>query len=124
VAASLVAENKVLSQPMVVDNYVTSALQEDHLSLATPAALKALQVIENSERVLALEYMAAGQALSFQKVQSLARGTQAALSLLREQVDVYSEDRILAPDIEAVTAIIRDEANIHRIETQAGITLR
>jgi histidine ammonia-lyase len=124
VAASLVAENKVLSQPMVVDNYVTSALQEDHLSLATPAALKALQVIENSERILALEYLAAGQALSFQKVQSLALGTQAALSLLREHVDVVSEDRILAPDIEAVTAIIQDEANILRIEVNAGLTLR
>jgi histidine ammonia-lyase len=123
VAASLVAENKVLSQPMVVDNYVTSALQEDHLSLATPAALKALQVIENSERILALEYLAAGQALSFHPPESLAQGTRTALALLREHVDVYAEDRILAPDIDAVTAIIQDEAGLRRIEAALGITL-
>ncbi|MRW89402.1 histidine ammonia-lyase [Duganella sp. FT80W] len=123
VAASLVAENKVLSQPMVVDNYVTSALQEDHLSLATPAALKALQVIENSERILALEYLTAGQALSFHPPAALAAGTRAALQLLREQVAVYSEDRILAPDIAAVTRIIQDNASLRRIETQLGIVL-
>jgi histidine ammonia-lyase len=123
VAASLVAENKVLSQPMVVDNYVTSALQEDHLSLATPAALKALQVIENSERILALEYLTAGQALSFHAPASLAAGTRAALALLRERVDVYVEDRILAPDIAAVTAIIQDEQGIRHIEALLGITL-
>ena len=118
VAASLVAENKVLSQPMVVDNYVTSALQEDHLSLATPAALKALQVIENSERILALEYLTAGQALSFHAPESLARGTRAALALLREHVEVYTEDRILAPDIAAVTAIIQSEEGIGRVEAR------
>jgi histidine ammonia-lyase len=108
VAASLVAENKVLSQPMVVDNYVTSALQEDHLSLAASRA-EGLQVIENSERILALEYLTAGQALSFHAPESLACGTRAALALLREHVDVYTEDRILAPDIAAVTAIIQGE---------------
>ena len=123
VAASLVAENKVLSQPMVVDNYVTSALQEDHLSLATPAALKALQVIENSERILALEYLTAGQALSFHAPASLATATRVALALLRERVDVYVDDRILAPDIAAATAIIQDQEGIRRIESLLGFAL-
>ncbi len=123
VAASLVAENKVLSQPMVVDNYVTSALQEDHLSLATPAALKTLQVIENVERVLALELLAAGQALEFYPAESLAPATRAALGVLREQVAVYATDRILAPDIESATQLIQGEEGIARVEALLGFAL-
>jgi histidine ammonia-lyase len=60
---------------MVVDNYVTSALQEDHLSLATPAALKALHVLDNVETVLAIECLTAAQALHFHPVDVLAAGT-------------------------------------------------
>lgn len=123
VAASLVAENKVLSQPMVVDNYVTSALQEDHLSLATPSALKTLQVIANAERVLALELLAAGQALQFYPLASLAPGTRAALALLREHVAPYTQDRMLAPDIEAATKLIQGDDGIHRIEALLDIRL-
>ncbi|CDG82395.1 HAL/PAL/TAL family ammonia-lyase [Janthinobacterium agaricidamnosum] len=123
VAASLVAENKVLSQAMVVDNYVTSALQEDHLSLATPAALKTLQVIANTERILALEYLAAGQALQFYPLASLAPGTRAALAVLREHVDAYTQDRILAPDIAAATTLIQRDDGIRRIEALLDIRL-
>ena len=123
VAASLVAENKVLSQPMVVDNYVTSGLQEDHLSLATPAALKALRVIDNVEHMLAIEYLAAAQALHFHPVASLAAGTRAALALLRERVAPYLKDRILTPDIEAAAALIRADDGITRIESLVGRTL-
>jgi histidine ammonia-lyase len=85
--------------------------------------LKALLVIENSERILALEYLTAGQALSFHPPAALAAGTRAALQLLREQVAVYSEDRILAPDIAAVTRIIQDDASLRRIEAKLGIVL-
>jgi hypothetical protein len=65
-----------------------------------------------------LEYLTAGQALSFHAPESLACGTRAALALLREHVDVYTEDRILAPDIAAVTAIIQGEEGIGRVEAQ------
>src|SRR5690606_15461539 len=64
-AASLAAENKLLAHPMVTDNYITSAQQEDHLSLGTPGALKCLDVIANTRKILAIEYLLAGQALEF-----------------------------------------------------------
>ncbi len=61
VAASLAGENRQLAQPAVVDNFVTSALQEDHLSLGTSAALELGRALENLRRILAIEYLLAAQ---------------------------------------------------------------
>jgi histidine ammonia-lyase len=65
VAASLCAENRQLAQPCVVDNYVTSALQEDHLSLGTGAALRLHKLLANVNQILAIEYLLAAQAFEF-----------------------------------------------------------
>ncbi|MBI3143755.1 MAG: histidine ammonia-lyase [Pseudogulbenkiania sp.] len=123
VAASLVAENKVLAHPMVVDNFVTSALQEDHLSLATPAALKALKVLDNVETVLAIEYLVAAQALHFFDPASLGGGSRAALDALRERIPPYTEDRVVAPDIVTAVGLLHDPALLKRIETAIGMAL-
>lgn len=123
VAVSLVAENKVLSHPMVVDNFVTSALQEDHLSLATPATLKALKVLDNVETVLAIEYLVAAQALHFFKREDLGVGCRMALQALREHIAPYTEDRVVAPDIAATLALLRDPALLARIEAELGFAL-
>lgn len=108
VAASLVSENKILAQPAVVDNYVTSALQEDHLSMGTTAVQKLLKIIANSTQVLAIEYLLAAQAFEFFDQQELATGTRAAWLLLRAQIPAYDEDRWLAPDVCAVSKIVRN----------------
>ena len=60
-AAALVSENKVLCHPASVDSLTTSAGQEDHVSMGGFAARKCLQVVENVERVLAIELLAACQ---------------------------------------------------------------
>jgi histidine ammonia-lyase len=123
VAASLVAENKVLSHPMVVDNFVTSALQEDHLSLGTPAVLKALQVLDRVETVLAIELLVAGQALDFLPASDLAAGTGRALQVLRANVPGYVEDRIVATDIEAAVRVLRDPKSLQCVEDAIGTLL-
>jgi histidine ammonia-lyase len=123
VAVSLVAENKVLSHPMVVDNFVTSALQEDHLSLATPATLKALKVLDNVETVLAIEYLVAAQALHFYQKEDLGHGIRAALAVIREHIPPYIEDRVVAPDIATTLRLLRDPAVLERIESELGFTL-
>lgn len=110
VAAALVGENRQLAQPAVVDNFVTSALQEDHLSLGTGAALKLLKVVENTTRVLAIEYLLAGQAFEFLKAQRFGTGTTAAWQRLRERVPPYDQDRWLAPDIESAAHLVRQPA--------------
>ncbi|MGM3226819.1 HAL/PAL/TAL family ammonia-lyase [Dickeya zeae] len=109
VAASLCGENRLLAQPAVVDNFVTSGLQEDHLSMGTPAALKLLKLTENVWHVLAIEYLLAAQALDFLGPDNAGVGTQRAWQLLRQQVGVWQEDRWLAPDIARAVAVLRHQ---------------
>ncbi|WP_374380762.1 histidine ammonia-lyase [Dongia sp.] len=101
-AASLAAENKLLAQPMVTDNYITSAQQEDHLSLGTPSALKCLQIAANTRHILAIEFLLAAQALEFYPGLKPGRGTGAAYGALRGEVPAYHRDRFLSPDIALV----------------------
>ena len=65
VAAALVSENKVLAHPASVDSIPTSAGQEDHVSMGNAAGLKALRVLDNAERALAIELLAGAQAVEF-----------------------------------------------------------
>lgn len=115
VAASLCGENRQLAQPCVVDNYVTSALQEDHLSLGTGAALRLHRAIANSTQILAIEYLLAAQAFEFLKVERFGEGTQRAWQLLRQKVAPYDQDRWLAPDIAASAAMLADESLLAEI---------
>ncbi len=107
VAASLCAENRQLAQPAVLDNYVTSGLQEDHLSLGTGAALKLLRLLNNLWQVLAIEYLLAAQALDFHGEAQLARGTGRALRALRAEVATWQEDRWLAPEIARAVKVLQ-----------------
>ena len=66
-AVSLVADNRRLAAPASLDGGVTSGLQEDHLSHATPGALKLLKIIDNAETILAIELLAASQAYELQR---------------------------------------------------------
>ena len=114
VAASLCAENRQLAQPAVVDNYVTSGLQEDHLSMGTNASLKLHRALENCTQILAIEYLLAAQAFEFLKEQRFGVGTDTAWRLLREHIPPYDQDRWLAPDIAASAALLKDPALLGR----------
>jgi histidine ammonia-lyase len=118
VAASLAAENKRLSQPAVADNFVTSAQQEDHISLGTPGALKALKVIDNTRRILAIEYLCAAQAIEFLPRLHLGKGTQAAYERLRSEIPSLETDRYLSPDIALIEDAMLQPAWLTGIEAQ------
>jgi len=107
VAASLCAQNRQLAQPAVLDNYVTSGLQEDHLSMGTNAALKLHRALENCTQILAIEYLLAAQAFEFLKEQRFGAGTDIAWKLLRERIPAYDQDRWLAPDIASAASILK-----------------
>lgn len=115
-AASLAAENKLLAQPMVTDNYITSAQQEDHLSLGTPAALKCLSVIGNARKILAIEFLLAAQGLEFYPGLKPGKGTGAAFAALRREIPAYDQDRFLAPDIALVDRRLGEAAWLATIE--------
>ena len=110
VAASLCSENKRFAIPAVTDNYVTSSLQEDHLSMGTTAVLKLLNVLENTNKILAIEYLCAAQACEFIEPNSMGKGVFKAWQLIRRSISPYNEDRWLAPEIEKSSMLIRNNA--------------
>lgn len=120
VAAALAGENRQLAQPAVVDNYVTSGLQEDHLSLGTSAALKLVRCIGNCQQILAIEYLLAAQAFEFLKQQRFGAGTTRAWELLREHVPPYDTDRWLAPDIARAASVIADRRALQNVGAAVG----
>ncbi len=99
-AAALVSENKVLAHPASVDSIPTSANKEDHVSMGTHAARKALQIVENAETVLAIELMCACQGLDLRKPLQPSKATKAVLQAFRENVPFWDKDRVMYPDIE------------------------
>jgi len=105
-AVSLVNENRRLSLPASLDGGITSALQEDHLSHATPASLKALTVIENAEAILGIELLAAAQAHEFRH-EGRAPGTERLYRQIRGIVPSYADDRPLADDMASSADLIR-----------------
>jgi histidine ammonia-lyase len=64
-AAGLVSENKVLAHPASVDSIPTSANSEDHNAMASVAARKLRTVVSNAQAVLAINLMAAAQAIDW-----------------------------------------------------------
>jgi histidine ammonia-lyase len=107
-AAALVSECKVLSHPASVDSIPTGASKEDHVSMGTSAARKARRVLRNVETVLAIELMCAAQALEFLKPLKPGAGVMEAYRVVRDRIPALGDDRVLAPDIESVTALVRE----------------
>lgn len=106
-AAALCAENRRLAAPAATDGGVTSGLQEDFLAHPTAAATKLLAIIDNAERILAIELMAAAQAHDFLTAKGKrAAGTQVLHAMVRARIAHYEDDRPLGTDIEALAALI------------------
>ncbi len=99
-AAALVSESKILAHPASVDSIPTSADKEDHVSMSPIAARKFAAVVENLERVLAIEILAAFQAMEFLRPLKTSRPLEALRRAFREVVAPWDCDRELAPDLE------------------------
>ncbi|RAP74792.1 histidine ammonia-lyase [Paenibacillus montanisoli] len=120
VAASLVAENKVLAHPISVDSIPTSAFQEDHVSMGTPAAIKAARVVSNSQKIIAVELLAATQAVEFHKPLRLGQGTGAMAEWIRSHIPAWLEDRVFYPDLHEIIAMVERADLVERLEEQIG----
>ncbi|GMG97054.1 histidine ammonia-lyase [Tepidimicrobium xylanilyticum] len=119
-AAALVSENKVLAHPASVDSIPSSANQEDHVSMGTIAARKAREIMKNVRRVLAMEIMAACQAIDLRGNKGLGVGTKPAYELVRQYVEKLEDDRPLYEDINKCEDIITDGKIIKSVEDAAG----
>lgn len=119
-AASLVSENKVLSHPASVDSIPSSANQEDHVSMGTIGARKLRKVIANVSNVLAIEYLAACQAVDLQSADMLSPATLAAYQVLRAKVPMMTNDRILYTDINQAAELVRSGELLQAATQVAG----
>lgn len=106
-AAALVSEAKVLAHPASVDSIPTGASKEDHVSMGLTSARKARQVVRNVETVLGIELMCAAQALEFLRPLRPGVGVMRAYERVRERIAPLERDRVLSPDIEAATELVR-----------------
>ncbi|GAB2626849.1 histidine ammonia-lyase [Novilysobacter erysipheiresistens] len=109
-AASLASENKTLAHPASVDSMPTSANQEDHVSMATFAARKAVDVALNVRRIVAIELLAAAQGIEFRRPLRSSDTLESVHALLRGAVAAYDQDRYFAPDIAAADQLIANGA--------------
>jgi histidine ammonia-lyase len=119
-AAALVSENKVLAHPASVDSIPTSAGFEDHVSMGVTAATKARECLRNVETVVAIEWLAAAQAIELRRPLRSSPALEAAREALRTAVPALGEDRALAPDIEAARTLVRDGALLRAAEAALG----
>ena len=106
-AAALASENKSMAHPASVDSLPTSANQEDHVSMATFAARRLGEMAENTSGIVAIELLAATQGIDLRRPLKTSPSLQRAHALVRARVPYYDHDRLLSPDIEATTALIR-----------------
>jgi len=105
-AAALVSENKVLAHPASVDSITTSGNKEDYVSMGMTAALKLKKIVANTCNVLAIEAIAAAQALDFLAPLKTAKRGQAAHAAIRAVCPPMDKDRAMSGDFARVAELI------------------
>jgi len=106
-AASIVSQSKLLCTPASADSIVSSNGQEDHVSMGANGATKLYKIVENLERVLAIELMNAAQAIEFRE-EKTSPFLQMILDSYREEVSFVEDDRYLHMDIMTTIDFLRN----------------
>ncbi len=126
VAASLVSENKVLAHPAAVDSIPTSENFEDHVSMGSITAYHALQIADNTSRIIASELFAAFQGVSVRLQQLgkscddfsiLGAGTAAIMQTLREAgIRPYATDEWFYEPLNVISELLRGEKLLNAVD--------
>jgi len=119
-AASLVSESKALAHPASIDSIPSSAGQEDHVSMGMTAARHARDCTQNAEVVVALEAMAAAQALDLRRPMEPAPATAAALATIREVIPFLEADRALKADLDYAIELVECGSLVEAVESAIG----
>ncbi|MBT8211224.1 MAG: aromatic amino acid lyase, partial [Eudoraea sp.] len=115
-SAALASENKSLCFPSSADSIPTSLGQEDHVSMGSISARKALQVLENVEKILAIELLTAAQAFEYRKPLKSGKLLEQVHKAVRQRVEFAEKDRVFSEDIEKGILMIRNKVIIHIVE--------
>ncbi len=105
-AAALASENKQRAYPASVDTIPTSANQEDHVSMATHGAFRLIEMAKNAASIIAVELMAAAEAIEHHRPLKTSPRLEPVLALIRGKIAPLTEDRYLAPDLAAATELV------------------
>jgi len=98
-AASVVSQNKQLCTPSSIDTIDSSNGQEDHVSMGANGATKAYQVVNNLEKILAIEFFAAAQALEFRRPGKTSPMLEGLIAAYRKEVDFVENDKVMYNEI-------------------------
>jgi len=109
-AAGIVSENKQLCTPASVDSISSSNNQEDHVSMGANAATKCLRVINNVEKVLAIELLTAAQALDFRRPLQSSAFIESVVTAFRKDISFNDVDRVLHDDMVKAIAFVGNYA--------------
>lgn len=113
-AAAMCAENRRLAAPASVDSLPTSAMQEDHVSMAWGAASKLRKIIDNTRRILAIEWVTAARGIDLRAPLSASPRVAEAITALREEVPGPGPDRYLSPELRRAEELLK-EAELTRL---------
>jgi histidine ammonia-lyase len=108
-SAALVTENKTLCFPASADSVPTSLGQEDHVSMGSISARKALTVVENLEKILAVELFCAAQAFDYRRPLKSGKIIEACHAAVRDRIEHVDMDRVFADDIEVARQMIANQ---------------
>jgi histidine ammonia-lyase len=111
-AAALTSENKGLAHPASVDSIPTSADKEDHVSMGQTAALKLRRTVRNVRRILAIELLAASQAIDFLRPMRSSDALESLHARVRSVVPMWREDRVMADDIQAIERLLVADGSV------------
>lgn len=106
-AASLVNRSKVLTHPASTDSIVTSAGQEDHVSMAANAGIKLFEIIQNTWKLLAIEWMICCQAFEYRRPNKTSPQLERIYNAYRLHVPALNGDRVYAADIDLTEHFLR-----------------
>jgi histidine ammonia-lyase len=120
-AAALASEAKLLAHPASVDSIPTSANKEDHVSMGPTAAWKATRAVRDLSHVLAVELLAACEAVEFHRPVRSSPALEAVVGLVRERVPNHGQDRMLGPEIEALAEQLASGALLAAAESACGV---
>ena len=107
-AAGIVSENKQLCTPASVDSISSSNNQEDHVSMGANAATKCFRVVQNVEKVLAIELLSAAQALEFRRPQKTSPILEKLMNSFRQKISFNEADRLLHTDMVEAIDFVRN----------------
>jgi histidine ammonia-lyase len=119
-AAALVSENKVFAHPASVDSIPSSLGQEDHVSMGSISGTKLLEVVKNTETVLAIEFMCSAQGLEFLRPLKSGPGVEAAFAEIRRHIPFAQADRLFHHDVQTALALVRSEQIAAAVQRAAG----